>query len=76
VGFLPYVVATFLGIMPGAAFYVYLGTLGREAGSGGGGAMRWIFLGAALGLTALVLFLVIRRANARLTALGITRTRH
>jgi len=58
--------------MPGAAFYVYLGTLGREAGSGGG-AMRWMFLGAGLGLTALVLFLVIRRANARLTELGITR---
>jgi uncharacterized membrane protein YdjX (TVP38/TMEM64 family) len=74
VGFLPYVVATFFGIMPGAAFYVYLGTLGREAGSGGG-AVRWMFLGAGLGLTALVLFLVIRRANARLAEFGIARTR-
>src|ERR1700694_3080657 len=76
VSFLPYAIATLFGIMPGAAFYVYLGTLGREAGSGGAGATRWIFLGAGLGLTALVLFLVIRRANARLTELGIARTRH
>src|SRR6266699_3505210 len=74
VGFLPYMVATFFGIMPGAAFYVYLGTLGREAGSGGAGAARWILLGAGLALTALVLFLIIRRANARLTELGIART--
>ena len=74
VGFLPYMVATFFGIMPGAAFYVYLGTLGREAGSGGAGAARWILLGSGLALTALVLFLVIRRANARLTELGIART--
>jgi len=74
VGFLPYMVATFFGIMPGAAFYVYLGTLGREAGSGGAGAARWILLGSGLALTALVLFLIIRRANARLTELGIART--
>jgi uncharacterized membrane protein YdjX (TVP38/TMEM64 family) len=74
VGFVPYAIATWFGIMPGAAFYVYLGTLGREAGSGGAGATRWLFLGAGLGLTALVLFLVIRRANARLTELGIART--
>jgi len=72
VGFVPYAVATFLGIMPGAAFYVYLGTLGREAGSGAG-ATRWIFLGLGLLLTALALFLIGRRANARLGTLGIAR---
>jgi uncharacterized membrane protein YdjX (TVP38/TMEM64 family) len=73
VGFVPYVVATFFGIMPGAAFYVYLGTLGREAGSGGAGVTRWMLLGAGLVLTGIVLFLVIRRANAKLTELGIAR---
>jgi uncharacterized membrane protein YdjX (TVP38/TMEM64 family) len=73
VGFVPYVVVTFFGIMPGTAFYVYLGTLGREAGSGGG-ATRWIFLGAGLVLTALALFLIIRRANAKLGQLGIAPT--
>jgi len=73
--FLPYVMTTLFGIMPGAAFYVYLGTLGREAGSGGAGIVRWIVLGAGLVLTALVLFLVIRRANARLNELGIGRAR-
>jgi uncharacterized membrane protein YdjX (TVP38/TMEM64 family) len=72
VGFLPYVVATFFGIMPGAAFYVYLGTLGRAAGSGGGGT-RWIVLGAGLALTAAALFLIIRRANAKLAELGVTK---
>src|SRR5262249_55487262 len=55
VGFVPYAVATFLGIMPGAAFYVYLGTLGREAGSGAG-ATRWIFLGLGLRLPPRALF--------------------
>jgi uncharacterized membrane protein YdjX (TVP38/TMEM64 family) len=74
VGFVPYAVATLFGIMPGAAFYVYLGTLGRHAGSGtAGGATRWIFLAAGLVLTALVLFLIIRRASAKLAELGITR---
>jgi uncharacterized membrane protein YdjX (TVP38/TMEM64 family) len=74
VGFLPYALATFFGIMPGAAFYIYLGTLGREAQSGGGGgAGRWVFLGAGLVFTALLLFLVIRRANAKLTELGIAK---
>jgi hypothetical protein len=37
--------------------------------------VRWIVLGAGLVLTALVLFLVIRRANARLNELGIGRAR-
>ena len=64
---------TLFGIMPGAAFYVYLGALGREAGSGGAGPVRWIVLGAGLVLTALVLWLVIRRANTKLTELGIGR---
>jgi uncharacterized membrane protein YdjX (TVP38/TMEM64 family) len=72
VGFMPYAVATFLGIMPGAAFYVYLGTLGREAGSGAG-VTRWMGLG--LLLTALALFLIVRRASARLGKLGIAGTK-
>jgi len=70
VGFLPYVLATFFGIMPGAALYVYLGTLGRAAASGGG-ATRWIFLGAGLVFTALLVWLVIRRAGAKLVKLGV-----
>jgi uncharacterized membrane protein YdjX (TVP38/TMEM64 family) len=73
-GFLPYAVATFLGIMPGTAFYVYLGTLGREAGSGAG-VTRWIFLGLGLLLAALALFLIVRRASARLGKLGIARSK-
>jgi hypothetical protein len=52
--------------------YVYLGTLGREAGSGRGGT-RWIVLGAGLALTAAALFLIIRRANAKLAKLGVTK---
>jgi uncharacterized membrane protein YdjX (TVP38/TMEM64 family) len=75
IGFWRHAVATFFGIMPGTAFFVYLGTLGREAGSAGPGegATRWVFLGAGLVLTAIVLFLIIRRANAKLTQLGVMR---
>ncbi len=34
VGLLPYVAATFFGIMPGTLLYVYLGTLGKAADAG------------------------------------------
>ena len=66
VGFAPYALATFVGIMPGTALYVYLGSIGK---AGGGGAVQWAFLIAGLIATAVVVWLVTRRARAVLEKL-------
>ncbi len=67
-----YVAATFIGIMPGTAIYVYLGAIGAAAGSGSqGGALKWTFFGIGLIATIVVTVLVTRKAKARLDALGV-----
>ena len=63
IGFLPYALATFFGIIPGTALYVYLGAIGK---AGGGGPAQWAFLIAGLIATAVVVWLVTRRAKAAL----------
>ena len=67
IGFAPYVAATFVGIMPGTAFYLYLGVLGRavadSSAAGGGGPLRWVFLGIGLAATAAVAFLITWKAS-------------
>ena len=71
VGFWPYVAATAIGIAPGAVLYVYLGILGRTAGGGGGGPLKWAFLAAGLAATAVAAVLVGRKARAALAAKGV-----
>ena len=66
IGFAPYALATFVGIMPGTALYVYLGAIGR---GGGGGPAQWAFLIAGLVATAAVVWLVTKRARAALADL-------
>ena len=68
----PYLVSTFFGIMPGAAMYVYFGTLGQAVTSGESYAPAKIAV-LTLGLvaTAGVIFLVSRKARAKLQAVGI-----
>ncbi len=70
IGFWPYVKATFVGIMPGTALYVYLGSIGKAAGSDGGVA-RWTLLGAGLIATAVVVWLVTARARKALDVMDI-----
>ena len=70
IGFLPYALATFVGIMPGTALYVYLGSIGKAAG-GGGGAAQWVLLGAGLVATAVVVWLVTRRAGQALEEMDL-----
>ena len=60
---LPYALATFVGIIPGTALYVYLGAIGK---AGGGGPAQWAFLIAGLIATAVVVWLVTKRAKAAL----------
>lgn len=72
VGLLPYVTATFFGIMPGTLLYVYLGTLGKAvAGGEGGGAGQWALLAVGLVATAIVAFIITRKAKRKLKEAGV-----
>ena len=55
IGVAPYVLATFVFMIPGAFVYTYIGYAGREAAMGGGGLLQKGLL--ALGALALLVFL-------------------
>ncbi|HHH35881.1 MAG TPA: TVP38/TMEM64 family protein [Gammaproteobacteria bacterium] len=63
--FWPYVVTSYLAMLPGAVAYTYLGYAGREAVAGGEGAVRKGLL--ALALLAVITFLpgLVRRLRGR-----------
>ncbi len=79
VGFWPYVLATFFGIMPGTLLYVWLGTLGAvgatvgsdDASSGEASALKWLALIIGLLATVLVTVLVSRKARRMLEEAGL-----
>jgi uncharacterized membrane protein YdjX (TVP38/TMEM64 family) len=75
IGFFPYLAATFLGIMPGSAAYVYLGILGRAAAAGeqGGGRLKIGLLAAGLAATIALIVIVGRKARMKLQTLGVDR---
>jgi uncharacterized membrane protein YdjX (TVP38/TMEM64 family) len=70
----PYLLASWLGMMPGTLLYVYLGTLGRvgaEAAAGAGEGrsfLEWALLIAGLGATLAVTLWVTRLARRALTS--------
>jgi uncharacterized membrane protein YdjX (TVP38/TMEM64 family) len=68
-----YVAATFVGIMPGTALYVYLGAIGAAAGQrdAQGDPLRWMFFAIGLVATVVVTVLIARRARATLEKLGL-----
>ena len=70
IGFLPYLAATFFGIMPGAAAYIYLGALG-EVAAGGGGGLKTALLGLGLAATVILVVIIARKARAKLRSLGV-----
>jgi len=69
--FLQFASATFLGIMPGAVAYVYLGIIGGATGEDELGAPQWGLLGLGLVASVLVAFLVARKAREKLRTAGI-----
>ena len=73
VGFWPYVLATFLGILPGACLYVYLGAAGKAGLDGAHqahGRLEDIFLGAGLLATMAVTIIITRIARKALAKTG------
>lgn len=71
VGLWPYAIATFFGIMPGAAAFVYIGTLGQTAGAGQSSGVKIAFLVAGLIATIIALVIIARRAKAMLAEAGV-----
>lgn len=68
----PYVAATFFGIMPGSAMYVYLGTLGHAAATGDlGGVPQIALLVAGLAASVIVVAIIGRKAKAKLSQVGV-----
>jgi uncharacterized membrane protein YdjX (TVP38/TMEM64 family) len=73
VPFLHFVAATFAGIIPGTVLYVYLGVIGKAAGSKGssGGPLKWAWFSAGLLATVVVVVLVTRKAITKLKEAGV-----
>lgn len=74
IGFWPYLLASFIGIIPGTLLYAYLGAIG-QAGLGGGGKkghspLEWTFLGVGLLATIGVTVYVSRLAKKALQEKG------
>jgi uncharacterized membrane protein YdjX (TVP38/TMEM64 family) len=69
IGLWPYTAATFLGQLPQIVIFVYLGAFGQSAFKGfSNSAINMALLVVGLGLTALAVALVARRARSRLEA--------
>lgn len=74
IGFWPYLVTTFFGIMPGALLYVWIGSLGAAAGSGmaeEANLYKTVAYAVGLAATALVTVIVSRKARDKLKQFGV-----
>ncbi len=76
IGFWPYLLASFVGMLPGTALYVYLGAIGQAGLSGGKkghSPLEWTFLGIGLLATLGVTIFVSRLAKNALQKTGATK---
>ena len=64
--FVPYVLATLVGIMPATALYVYIGSLGQAVGTAG--VLQWVLVLAGLVATVAVAWFIGKQARAVLAA--------
>ena len=63
--------ATFVGIMPGTLLYVWIGSLGGEAGSGEADTAKTIVFGIGIAATLAVTIYVTRLARRKLAEAGV-----
>jgi uncharacterized membrane protein YdjX (TVP38/TMEM64 family) len=66
---LAYALATFFGIMPGAAMYIYIGTLGRLAARDSVGLPKLALLTVGLLATAAMIWVIARKTSRMLEAM-------
>ena len=67
VKFWPYILASFISMIPGTLLYVYLGALGNQAsGDSSGGVLKNVFLGVGLVATIIVTVLITKKAKKKL----------
>jgi uncharacterized membrane protein YdjX (TVP38/TMEM64 family) len=69
IGLVPYVVASFFCMLPGAAAYVYLGYAGREAAGGGQGVVRKVLIALALLAVVAMIPALLKRLRGRKQAM-------
>lgn len=75
IGFWPYLLASFFGMLPGTVLYAYLGAIGQAGLSGGKNGrtpLEWTFLGVGLLATVAVTIFVSRLAKSALKKSGAT----
>lgn len=70
IGLPAFIAATFFGIIPGSALYVYLGTVGQQAGSGISAA-QWTFYAIGFVATVAITVLLTFKARAELRKSGL-----
>jgi hypothetical protein len=75
VGLLPYVAASWAGMLPGTFAYVFLGSAGRAAGDaaagdGGPGGIKWVLYGVGAAATILVTRVISQAASKALEEEG------
>lgn len=66
VNFWPSQIATFFGIIPGTLLYVWIGSLGGQAGAGDMGLAQYAVAGVGILATLVVTVLVTKKARAKL----------
>ncbi|MDQ6624631.1 MAG: TVP38/TMEM64 family protein [Verrucomicrobiota bacterium] len=77
VGFVPYLLASAIGMLPGTLLYAYLGGAGKAGLSGGGGSstLKYVLLGLGLVATIAVTVIVSRAAKKALAKTGATKAK-
>jgi len=72
VGFVPYILSTFFGIMPGSLLYVWIGSIGGTAASGADTSVaKYALLIVGIIATLLVTIIIGKKAKAKLQVHGL-----
>jgi uncharacterized membrane protein YdjX (TVP38/TMEM64 family) len=75
VAFGPYVLASWIAMLPATVLYVWIGAAGKAAADASGGQgkspLEWALLGAGLAATAVVTVMITRTARRQLAQRGV-----